>query len=168
LELGFLLTAMPLPYGMRSGRAVRRYCVFAAARGLRAGAMTPNKNSTAACLWLMMLALDADGRRKDVEFDEIQQCLNDLVPALRDDPGRQPEALMAALNRYYQEIETSGPDGVLDTVLHQIDDAELRQKIFVMLLRIAISDRQLHRDENTLLRRIGEAWGLEFTDPGAK
>lgn len=127
--------------------------------------MTPDKNSTAACLWLMMLALDADGRRKDVEFDEVQQCLNDLVPALQDDPGRQPEALMASLNAYYEAIEASGTDRVLDTVLHQIDDGELRQKIYVMLLRIAISDRQLHRNENTLLRRIGEAWGLEFKEP---
>lgn len=129
--------------------------------------MTPKKNSTAACLWLMMLALDADGRRKDAEFDEIQECLNDLVPALQDDPGRQPEALMAALNSYYEVVEKTGADAVLETVIHQIDDLELRQRVYVMLMRVAISDRQLHRNENALLRRIGEAWGLEFRDPGA-
>ena len=122
----------------------------------------PGKNSTAACLWLLMLTLDADGKRKDVEFSEIQNCLNDLSPTLSDDPGRQPEALMAALNRYYEELERTGPDEVLKTVLHQIDDGELRQQVFVMLMRVAISDRQLHKQENSLLRQIGSAWGLRF------
>lgn len=124
--------------------------------------VNPGKNSTAACLWLLMLTLDADGKRKDVEFSEIQNCLNDLTPTLTDDPGRQPEALMASLNRYYDELENVGADAVLETVLHQIDDGELRQQVFVMLLRVAISDRQLHSQENSLLRRIGAAWGLRF------
>lgn len=126
--------------------------------------VNPGKNSTAACLWLLMLTLDADGKRKDVEFSEIQTCLNELTPTLADDPGRQPEALMASLNRYYQELENVGADAVLESVLHQIDDPELRQQVFVMLMRVAISDRQLHRQENSLLRRIGTAWGLRFDD----
>jgi uncharacterized tellurite resistance protein B-like protein len=122
----------------------------------------PERNSAAACLWLLMLAMDADRKRKDVEFSEIQTCLNDLMPQLDDDAGRAPEALMASLNRYYEEVDASGEDGVLDIVLHQIDDLELRQKLFVMLMRVAISDKQLHRREDTLLRRIGLAWGLRF------
>lgn len=122
----------------------------------------PGKNSTAACLWLLMLILDADGKRKDVEFSEIQTCLDDLTPALSDDPGRQPEALMAALNQYYNEIENSTVEDILETVLDQIDDGVLRQQVFVMLMRVAISDKQLHKEEEVLLRRIGEAWGLKF------
>ncbi|MEQ8443457.1 MAG: TerB family tellurite resistance protein [Alphaproteobacteria bacterium] len=123
---------------------------------------TPGKNSTAACLWLLMLTLDADGRRRDVEFSEIEKCLADLTPTLSDDPGRQPEALMASLNLYYDEIKEHDSDHVLGVVLQQIDDPALRQEVFVMLVRVAISDKQLHRDENTLLRQIGEAWGLQF------
>ena len=122
----------------------------------------PEKNSTAACLWLLMLTLDADGKRKDVEFSEIQECLNELGPSLKDDPGRQPEALMAALNNYYSEIEKIGGTSLLDVVLHQIDDMDLRQEVYVMLMRVAIADRQLHKHENMLLRDIGKAWGLKF------
>ena len=123
---------------------------------------TPGKNSTAACLWLLMLVLDADGKRRGIEFSEIQGCLNDLAPALADDPKGQPEALMASLNQYYVEIDSGGIEGILDTVLHQIDDIDLRQKVYVTLMRVAISDRELHRREDTLLRRIGLAWGLKF------
>ena len=131
--------------------------------GIGADAMTtPGKNSTAACLWLLMLVLDADGKRRDIEFSEIQGCLNDLAPALADDPKGQPEALMASLNQYYVEIDSGGIEGILDTVLHQIDDIDLRQKVYVTLMRVAISDRELHRREDTLLRRIGLAWGLKF------
>lgn len=122
----------------------------------------PGKNSTAACLWLLMLTLDADGKRKDVEFSEIQTCLDDLMPALADDPGRQPEALMAALSQYYAEIEANELEDILDAVLQQIDDGELRQQMFVMLMRVAISDSQLHEEEDMLLRRIGAAWGMKF------
>jgi uncharacterized tellurite resistance protein B-like protein len=117
---------------------------------------TPGKNSTAACLWLLMLVLDADGKRRDIEFSEIQ------ATALADDPKGQPEALMASLNQYYVEIDSGGIEGILDTVLHQIDDIDLRQKVYVTLMRVAISDRELHRREDTLLRRIGLAWGLQF------
>ena len=69
---------------------------------------------------------------------------------------------MAALNRYYEELENVGQDAVLETVLHQIDDPDLRQQVYVMLMRVAISDRQLHSRENSLLRQIGGAWGLRF------
>jgi uncharacterized tellurite resistance protein B-like protein len=124
---------------------------------------TPGKNSTAACLWLLMLVLDADGKRKDIEFSEIQGCLNDLAPALADDPKGQPEALMASLNQYYVEIEVGGVETILETVLHQIDDIDLRQKVYVTLMRVAIADRELHKREDTLLRRIGLAWGLKFS-----
>lgn len=124
--------------------------------------MVPDKNSTAACLWMLMLTLDADGKRKDVEFDEIQGCLSDLTTALGEDPGRHPEALMAALNSYYAEIEKRDFDDLLEAMLHQIDDSDLRQQMYVMLVRVAISDRQFHSEEDTLLRRIGEAWGLDF------
>lgn len=113
-------------------------------------------------MWLLMLTLDADGKRKDVEFSEIQTCLNDLFPQLDDKEGCAPEALMASLNRYYSEIENAGEESVINIVLNQIDDLELRQKLFVMLMRVAIADKQLHRREDTLLRRVGLAWGLKF------
>lgn len=122
----------------------------------------PERNSAAACLWLLMLTLDADGKRKDVEFSEIQVCLKDLFPQLDDEAGCAPEALMASLNRYYSEVENAGEESVINIALDQIDDLELRQKMFVMLMRVAISDKQLHRREDTLLRRIGLAWGLKF------
>jgi len=124
----------------------------------------PGKNSTAACLWLLMLTLDADGRRRDVEFSEIEKCLEDLSPTLSDDPGREPEALMASLNLYYDEVSGSDTENVLQSALQQIDDPALRQEVFVMLMRVAISDKQLHRNENRLLRRIGLAWGLKFEE----
>lgn len=122
--------------------------------------MKPDKNSTAACLWLLMLVLDADGKRKDVEFSEIQSCLAELDDSLAD--GGHPEVLMALLNRYYSEFETIGHDAMLDLVLHQIDDPALQQRVFVMLMRVAIADRQFHREENELMRCIGAAWGLSF------
>ncbi len=109
-----------------------------------------------------MLVLDADGKRKNIEFAEIQECLSDLSPLLTDDPKGQPEVLMAALNQYYEEIEQQGTDDVMNSVLEQIDDLELRQKVYVMLMRVAISDRQLHREEDRLLRKIGHAWGFKF------
>lgn len=123
----------------------------------------PGKNSTAACLWLLMVILDADGKRHDSEFTEIQKCLEDLSPSLADDPWRQPEALMALLHVYYDEVDNAGEEFVIKSAMEQIDDPQLRQQIFVMLMRVAISDKQLHRREDKLLRRIGETWGLEFS-----
>ena len=122
----------------------------------------PGRNSTAACLWLLMLTLDADGERKDVEFDEIKGILDELKPALADEVGGDPVVLMAHLDEYYKAFEAGGTEAVLDQALRQIDDPELRQRMYVMLMRVAISDKQLHKREDTLLRRIGLAWGMNF------
>lgn len=124
----------------------------------------PGRNSSAASLWLLMLALDADGKRKNVEFDEIQGCLEELQPCVSDNAGSDPAVLTAYLDEYYKVFESDGVEAVLGQALQQIDDPDLRQQLFVMLMRVAISDKQLHKQENTLLRRIGLAWGLSFKD----
>lgn len=127
------------------------------------------ENSSAAAFWLMMLTLDVDGVRKDVEFDTVAECLKELSGVLVDPTDTSPEALTPILNVYYDD--TAGMESeeelnrYMDEALSKITDQKLRESLFRLLVKIAMSDNELHLKENAFLRRACRIWQLPFEAP---
>lgn len=125
------------------------------------------ENSSAAAFLLMMLTLDMDGVRKKVEFDMVSDCVRELADDLVDgDAEMSAEALLPILNIYYDDIDGMTSDDALhaymDDAIGNITDDKLRGSLFELMVRIAMSDNELHDKENAFLRRTSLAWKLPF------
>lgn len=123
----------------------------------------PAQDSAEAVVWLLMLALDADGVRRGAEIAEFDECLLELGLY---DPEERRQFLSRALFSYQQSYDRhlarQALDALMEDVVHLIERPELKFTVYDMLVRVAIADRELHQSENAMLKKISLIWGPEF------
>ncbi len=136
-------------------------------------AFADDRNSLEAVVRILLLTVHADGRKRQVEMDQLYRTMSALHIFSSGDMEQPEEAIARIVDVQSSEIEELAEVPVSSTTVDQtidnIDDPDLIPQVIEAMYAIAYSDKEYHFHENQLLSRAAEIWKINISktlEPG--